>query len=410
MGAAIFSGVSGLQGQQAKLDVIGNNIANVNTTGYRGARVLFQDLFSQTLQGASGGTAATSGTNPQQVGLGVRIGTIDTDYTQGSLLTTNVLSDLAIQGDGFFVVSDANQTQNFFTRDGSFLIDRDGFLVDPATGLYAQGFTAVSGVVDPNGPYGQLSIPLGGASTAAATTAAALVGNLDPATPLTSTLQRTITVYDSLGTPVDVTLDFVRTGPGAWTWDVSAVSAGTNTTPAGNVLTFDSDGQVLAGSPGTITITTYANGAADSSISVDFSGMSQLSGDTSVAVLSQDGFTQGTLESFSIGTSGMITGVYSNGLTETLGQVALATFSNPGGLSREGSNLFATTINSGSARIGSPNDRDRGSIVGGALEGSNVDLATEFANMILAQRAFQANARTVTTADLILNETVNLVR
>lgn len=438
MGTAIFSGVTGLLAFQRRLDVIASNIANVNTTGYRSSRVLFQDLFSQTLQGARAPLGTFGGNNPIQIGLGVRLATIDINFGQGSLVTTGVSSDLAIQGAGFFVLSDG--ITDLYTRDGSFAVNADGFLMDPATGFLVQGFGLdINGVVDVEGVPGSLSVPVGGTATVRATTVATLVGNLDSDATVGDIVTRTIRIFDSLGTARDIDLTFTKraqvddgSGPplfNAWEW--SAVFTGTDVSnvPVGEtgVMLFDSSGALsnvgsvtgggaftaLAGDAVTIPVGLFTGASIPTTpfdFDLDFSAITELSALSDLTLSNQDGFPRGVLESFNIGEGGTINGVFTNGLTQVLGQVAIGTFSNVGGLERRGSNLFRETPASGTAQVGVAGSGGRGTVSGGVLEGSNVDLATEFSNMIITQRGFQANARTITAADTLLQETVNLVR
>ena len=449
MGTALFTAVTGLQAFQRRLDVIANNVANVNTVGFRGSRVLFGDLFSQTLEGASAPDGSFGGTNPSQVGLGVGIATIDVDHTQGSLTTTGFSSDLAIQGAGMFILSDG--AANTFTRDGSFSINANGFLIDPATGLFVQGFGLdADGNLDIQTEVGNLQIPLGGAAIVQATTLTTLVGNLsadasigDPSAipPIPpDTVTRTIRVFDSLGTAREIELTFTKIAQvddggtlfNAWEWDAtfdgtSVVNFGASTGTR-SVLLFNPDGSLAQAGfddgsgafidtlmPGEFNIS-IASFPGDSvpmtpfEFNVNYTAVTSLSGLSELTNPTQDGFPLGVLEDFNIGENGIINGVFSNGLTRVLGQVALATFSNVAGLERVGSNRFRVSSSSGMAQIGQSNTGGRGSIGGGVLEGSNVDLGTEFSNMIVTQRGFQANARTITIADTLLGEAVNLVR
>lgn len=421
MGTAIYTGVTGLLAHQRRLDVVANNIANVNTTGYRGARMLFQDLFSQTLQGARAPVGSLGGSNPVQVGLGVRIGSIDTNFNQGSLVTTGVASDLAIQGAGFFVLSDG--AASYFTRDGSFTLNGDGELIDPATELKVQGYRANSqGEIDTNTQPMDLIVPVGGQAIVRATETVQLTGNLsseaDPTIP--TTVVRNVRVYDSLGAARDISVTFTKDAAvNLWTWSAT-YDNGTNVVTLGTSapaeIQFDTDGIVASGGAGTITLTAADLGnppgqpADPFTFNIDFNGITQLSGNSDVTVFNQDGFPRGVLESFNIGEDGTINGVFTNGLTRVIGQVALANFSNVGGLMRVGSNLFRDTPASGTAQVGLPEQGGRGSVSGGVLEGSNVDLGTEFSSMIITQRGFQANARTITASDTLLQETVNLIR
>jgi flagellar hook protein FlgE len=427
MGSAIFTGVNGLLAQQRKLDVVANNIANVNTTGYRGARVLFQDLFSQNIRGGSAPIGNFGGTNPQQIGLGVEIASIDVNYGQGSLTSTGVASDLAIQGSGFFVLN--NGVSQVYTRDGSFRINAQGLLIEPATGFRVQGFLAdEAGIINTEGVPTDITIPLGGTSIVRATQNASLIGNLNAdATPGTTVL-RTITVFDSLGTERNVNVTFTKTATtNEWSWE--AEFNGTTVSPPGPpTITFEANGTLIDDpltpavdeTQGDISIpvaafpVTTALPTTPFDFSLNFGAITQLSQGAGVAsdvtLRNQDGFGRGILESFNIGQNGELNGVYTNGLTVTIGQIALANFSNVGGLERNGNNAFRETPASGSAQIGPPESGGRGSVNGGVLENSNVDLGAEFSNLIITQRAFQANARTITAADTLLNETVNLVR
>ena len=419
MSTALFTAVTGLQAHQRRLDVVANNIANVNTIGYRGSRMVFQDLFSQTLQGGSGPVNGFGGTNPMQVGLGVQIGSIDVNHTQGSLFSTGVSSDLAIQGNGFFVLSDGNGT--VYSRDGSFTLNSNGVLIDPATGLVVQGYLADgTGTIPANAVLTDLVIPVGATGIVRATTAADMIGNLHANTAVGDTVSRTITVFDSLGADRQVVVNFTKTANvNEWTWDAefegNALGNGT--------VTFNADGTLDATDPAnrpTINIPGATLGGAggsqpnDLSFVLDLVNVTQLSTPgqpvSDITLRNQDGFPLGILESYNIGGNGDINGVFTNGLSMMLGQVAVATFSNMGALARGGRNYFVETVASGTAQIGPPGTGGRGSVTGGVLENSNVDLGTEFSNLIITQRGFQANARTITAADTILQETVNLIR
>ena len=414
MGSAIFTGVTGLQVHQRKIDVIASNIANVNTTGYRGSRALFQDLFSQTISGPSAPLGSFGGKNGSQVGLGVRLGAIDINFTQGTLLNTGVSSDLAIQGSGFFILNGGGA--NYYSRDGSFTINANGELVSSATGLFVQGFQADSnGQILSNTPVSNISIPLGTSAIVRATTDVSLIGNLDSNAAVGDTLVRNVQVYDSLGTARDIQITFTKSATtNVWDWAATSTDPDFAAITATGSVTFDAGGAVIAGGTGNVSIAFVAGLPAapvDPFVfDFDFTNLTQLAATGDVAVITQDGFPRGTLEAFNIGGNGVLNGVFSNGLTQVLGQVALATFANNGGLVREGSNLFRESPGSGIAQIGTPSTGGRGQISGGVLEGSNVDLGTEFSNLIVTQRGFQANARTITTADTLLQETVNLVR
>jgi flagellar hook protein FlgE len=418
MGTAIWTGVTGLKAYQRRLDVIANNIANVNTTGYRSSRVLFQDLFSQTLQGARAPEGSFGGTNPQQTGLGVRVASIDTNFTQGTLITTGLTSDLAVQGAGMFILGDGES--QMYTRDGSFTLNANGELIDPGTGLRVQGYMAdENGMINLNAGIQTIVVPVGGAAIAQATSTAEMMGNLSSDATTGEEVIRMIRVYDSLGTSRDVEVTFTKTATSnQWAWTTSYTDDAGNTTAVGtgNIL-FDAEGQVdPATAIGNVSVTQAALGALQTfpttpfNFEIDFGMVSSLSGSSDVTLSSQNGFARGILEAYNIGQGGTVNGVFTNGLTRTLGQVALANFSNIGGLARMGDNLFGQTPATGPAQVGLPNTGGRGEVSGGVLEGSNVDLGTEFSDLIITQRGFQANARTISAADTLLQETVNLVR
>lgn len=414
MGSALFTAVTGLLAHQRRLDVIADNIANVNTTGYRTGRVQFQNLFSQTLSGGTAPSGAIGGRNPMQVGLGVRLASIDTSFTQSALFTTGVATDLAIQGDGFFILSDGDVYT--YTRDGSFSLDANGQVVEPSTGQILQGYLAdAAGVIDLTAPIQNLVIPMGSVSIVRATTAANFTGNLDAGAAVGDTVVRTLRVYDSLGNARDISVTFTKAaGSNDWDWVCTTADPDISAIAGSGTITYGTDGQVSAGGTGTVTINFVAGAPsmpADPFVfTVDFSQTTQQGGVSDVAVFSQDGYPRGVLESFGFGQDGVIIGVFTNGLTRVLGQVALATFPNNGGLVRVGNNQFLEAPSSGLPQIGPPNSGARGLVSGGVLETSNVDLGTEFSNLILTQRGFQANARTITAADTLLQETVNLIR
>ncbi|HOZ47413.1 MAG TPA: flagellar hook protein FlgE [Candidatus Hydrogenedentes bacterium] len=413
-GTAIYTGVTGLLAHQRRLDVVANNIANVNTTGYRGSRVQFQDLFSQTLQGATAPEGDYGGSNGKQVGLGTAVGSIDVDHSQGSLITTGVASDLAVQGNGFFVLTDG--ALKYYTRDGSFQLNAVGVLIDPATGMRVQGYMAdATGVIDGTLAPTDIVIPIGANPIVEPTENVILIGNLSSDVAVGTTFERTVTVYDSLGTPRDIQLTFTKLATdGEWQWDAASSDSAITTVTGTGTVAFDANGGFLSASAASVSIafdpTLPAVPTDPFQFAIDFNALSQLSGDSDVTLSSQDGFELGMLESYSIGGNGVINGVFTNGLVRELGQIALASFNNVGGLARAGDNMFMQTASSGLANLGLPNSGGRGDVSGGVLEQSNVDLGTELSNMIVTQRGFQANARTITTADNMLQETVNLVR
>jgi flagellar hook protein FlgE len=406
---SMFSAISGLRGHQVMMDVIGNNIANVNTVGFKSGRVNFQDILSQTFRGASAPQGGLGSINPAQVGLGMTVAGIDVLQSQGNLQSTGRLTDMAIQGDGFFVLSDGSR--DYFTRDGAFDIGLNGQLVNSASGLVVQGWVAdQSGAIDTTTAVTDVVIPIGTRTTALISSSSVMTGNLDASAAAGSTASTTLNVFDSLGIRHSIKVTFTKTGSNDWDWAATADAADTGTTTvSAGTLGFNSDGTVAAstGSPISIALT---NGASSPlALPLDMSGMTQYQGTSSLNATT-DGFSSGTLVTFTIGSAGDITGVFSNGQTQLLGQIAMGNFVNPGGLLRQGQNLFGASSASGDASIGMPGQGGRGTVTTGSLEMSNVDLATQFTGMITAQRGFQANGRVITTSDEMLQELVNLKR
>ena len=428
---SLFAGVSGLRNHQVRMDVIGNNISNVNTVAFKSGRVTFKEGFAQLLQGASRPPGDLGGINPIQVGLGMQIGSVDMLFTQGNLETTGVNTDLAIQGDSFFVVKKG--TQNYYTRSGNFQLDADGQLVSPTNGFVVQGRMAMNGAFLPG--VQNITLPVGQKTAAQATSTVDLAGNLDASAPIftgaftpanqllaanqDSWTETSITVYDSLGNQHDLKLQFWKTSATDWSWQVdgSTLPAGftpPNATP--QVLTFDSFGLLQTASPTSPPVITFTPpGANTVTVTLnagiqDVNGITSFAGNNSAILKNQDGYEAGQLQDFSIDRTGLITGTFTNGTNVVLGQIALADFNNPGGLLRVGDNMYAVSGNSGGAVLGYSLEGIQSTMTSGALEMSNVDLAQEFTNMIVTQRGFQANSRVITTSDEMLQELVNLKR
>lgn len=387
---SLFSGISGLRAHQTMLDVTGNNIANVNTTGFKASQAQFQDTLSQVLQNAGAAQDGIGGTNPAQVGLGVRVAGITTNFQQGAAQLTNRSTDMMISGDGFFVVRKG--AEQFYSRAGAFDFDATGQLVTPDGGLVQGWAAAADGSIDVNGPLVDLRLPIATLMAAEATTSATFEGNLPSEAAVGTVLNREIDVYDAAGNRTALELSFTRTATG---WDVSATNGATTAT---GTLAF-TDGVLTGG--GTLTV---------GAMTVDLATVTGYAGLDTVEASTQNGRAAGTLQSFTINADGTLLGSFSNGLKQPLGRVALATFTNPAGLTKSGNSLYASTVNSGDAQIGAAGTGGRGALTGGALEMSNVDLSAEFTNLIIAQRGFQANSRVITTSDELLQELVNLKR
>ena len=325
----------------------------------------------------------------------MRVAGISTNFSQGAAQSTGKASDMMISGDGFFVTRIGNET--LFTRAGAFDFDSEGRLVSP-DGSLVQGWTAVNGVIQTGGAVGDITLPRQAIAPAKPTTNSVLGGNLPAdATPADPPIVRDVSVYDAQGASRTLTLTFTRTLAG---WDVAGDDG--SGTPGSTSLTFPSG----APNPGA----GLSVGPAGSVIAVDLSALTGYAGVTTVAINSQDGRTAGTLESYTLSKDGTLIGSFSNGAKESIARIALANFVNPGGLEKAGSSGYRATINSGTAEYGTPGSAGLGSLAGGALEMSNVDLSQEFTNLIVAQRGFQANARVITTSDEVLQELTNLKR
>ena len=563
---SLFAGVSGLRNHQIRMNVIGNNIANINTTGFKSSRVTFEEALAQTIRAPRGPDGMVGGINPMQSGLGVSVSSIDSIFTQGSLESTGQVTDLAIEGNGFFILSDGEN--RYYSRAGVSQFDSEGNLVNPNNGFIVQGMLADSnGEITSGSPITDITLPFGQKEKARATTSVELAGNLDasPAkqtwtassaftdqgeiaaaaseinnldqvtvdltdgdqivisgtkpsgsivsaqftygagndgttlsdlltaintayggdavasldasgnlvltdaasgtsssslslsftdvdgdgsaltlpeftktvTGKDTTHATSIAVYDSLGEKHTVTITFTKsdTTDALWTWE--AALSGNEQILQGDT---DGDGQDEQLNSGTVRFNTdgsfkdfdytdYADGTEVTSfvfspgngaenVSIEFSpgerdefgGLIQFASSSAASAESQNGYGEGSLSTISIDETGQISGLFTNGVTRTLAQIALADFNNPSGLLRTGDNLYQASANSGQAVEGVAGTNIQGRIISGSLELSNVDLAQEFANMIIAQRGFQANARVITTTDDLLSEVNNLKR
>jgi len=460
---SLYSGVAGLQNHQTRMDVLGNNIANVNTTGFKKGRANFQDMLYQVMSGAARPTEEVGGVNPKEIGLGMSIASIDTIHTQGAFQTTGVMTDLAISGNGFFVLGKGDTTM--YTRAGAFGLDADGRLVNPGNGYRVQGWNAelINGVevLNTSGALQDLIIPVGSKDPARATEQVFLACNLDKRIPeipegaaaetiRAGTWRVEEKIYDSFGEEHTMRVEFTRVPgqtnqwQGTVTIDPAAAvptNPGVGLTPEGQqgstfIVEFDNLGTLsrLLDSQGNPSA---EEGILAVSVGFDVAGatpgedgapvrqtfalnlgvagsvrntVTQFAETSSTKVFEQDGYGMGYLENFKIDQSGVITAVYSNGSTRTLGQVALATFTNPGGLEKAGETNFLESNNSGMANIGPSGIAGKGKIIAGTLEMSNVDLAEQFTDMIVTQRGFQANSKTIQTSDQMLQELLSLKR
>jgi flagellar hook protein FlgE len=415
---SLFSGVSGLRNHQIRLDVISNNIANINTIGYKGSRANFRDVLYQTMSGASAPQSGRGGINPRQVGLGTSIGSIDTVMTQGNIESTGRNTDLAIEGDGFFILGDDNGGR-FYSRAGSFSLDVSGNLINAGNGLKVVGWTATgAGALDPNNALpGFIKVVRGAEMPPSATTKVDYLGNLDARAAVGDTKTAPKTVYDSLGNTHGLSITFTKSGANTWNWAASTSEAGLTVdngvagVPATGTLTFTAAGAFSSEVPALATarITGIA-GANNITLNLDFDPLTQYASAATVTAGEQNGYGRGSLTEFNLDNSGVITGYYTNGRSRALAQVALGVFNNPEGLMRYGDTVFQESNNSGVPQIGVALSGGRGTLKPGALEMSNVDLSQEFTSLIITQRGFQASSRVITTSDEVLQELVNLKR
>jgi flagellar hook protein FlgE len=410
---SLFSAISGLQAHQTKMDVVGNNIANVNTVGYKSSTTVFEDTLSQMLRNGSAPTASTAGTNPAQVGLGTKVAEIATNFSQGSTQSTGRSTDFLISGDGFFITKSGNQT--LYTRAGSFDFDAAGRLVTPDGAILQGWMPDASGKVTTNGAVGDLSVPMGQVLPPTATTNGAVQGNLSTDAKPGDAVQTQVTMYDPEGGAHLISYAFTRdTAANTWKVSASTTDASGATVPLTTPPTIVWDPSTNSFPPNFSVDTSplAPAGTTWASVSVDLSKLTQYGGSTAVSTAvpttGTAGSAMGTLQSISLGDDGTITGVFSNGLRKAVGQLALANFANPGGLVKAGNSSYVVGDNSGTPDVGIAGSGGRGTLQAGALEMSNVDLSQEFTGLIIAQRGFQANSKVITTSDQILNDLVNM--
>ncbi len=402
---AMYSGVSGLRAHEEMLDIIGNNIANVNTVGYKASSAQFADVLSQTIQGASPPNAAVGGTNASQVGLGVQVTGISTDFSQGADQQTGRSTDMAVQGNGFFVANLSGQT--LYTRNGSLSFDANGELVN-SDGAIIQGWMAdAAHNINTNAPTSSLIVPTGQLIPPVATQNVVAGGNLPTAPPLTggkAVIDTAINVYDGQGTATPVTFEFTFTAGTPGSWAVQAKDAKGNAIGSSQSLTFDPTGNLtqVGGTAGTSYQITLGSQNINVNLGSQGNALVNYGGTQSVSAVSQDGAATGTLQSITVDKGGVVSGVFSNGSSEVIGQVALASFTNPEGLMKAGGSMYEASANSGVGQIGTADTGGRGTISSGVLEGSNVDLAQAFSDLVVAQRGFEANSKIISTSDQML--------
>jgi flagellar hook protein FlgE len=434
---SFYTGLTGLKAHSSALNVIGANLANLNTVGYKGSRAGFGEIFAQA------GSAGVSGAgNPLQIGLGVSLTAVQQQFHQGALQPTEVVTDLALQGNGFFVLRNAQNSTAYYSRAGNFSFNNDGYLVDP-NGHRLQAYTEIndSGQVMSSGNLNDVYIPMGLTAQPQATGYFRLDMNLnaearvdDPATAAINEAEifsTGVTVYDSLGVEHDLTIVCTPVDTDAdgrldqWDWEArlpAADVAGATTPPDYHVvdtgtMTFDGSGQMTAPVGNiTLSIPGWTNGAQAQDVEwqlFDNEGdpaIKSFGAPSALDNFSQDGFGTGRLQALSINDFGLISGVFTNGQTLEIAQIAVANFNNAGGLLKAGNNLFMASLGSGPAAVGEANTGGRGSISARSLELSNVDITEQFTDLIVAERGYQSNSRVITTTDQIMQEALQIKR
>jgi flagellar hook protein FlgE len=404
--------LSGLQANSVALNTIGNNLANLNTTAFKGQTTAFEDLFYQQIGQAGSGDAI-------QLGSGTKVSGTSTNFTEGTILPDSAANsaDMALAGNGFFVVQQGGVQS--LTRAGNFQLSSSGNLITQ-DGQQVMGYAAVNGVVNQNSSLSPITIPVGLNEGAQATQNFSVTTNLNSNATVGTSFSTPVQIFDSLGQSHQATVSYTKTATNTWSYSVTLPTGTAVGFPANNIgtLTFDTSGNLVSpsGSVNNITFPTLTDGASDLSFNWNLNNssgtptISQLAAASSNTANSQDGFTSGVYQSFVVDSAGVITAQFSNGRTSTVGQLAVATVANTAGLLASGGNNFMTTAASGLATVGVAGAGGRGTLDDGALEQSNVNISTEFSNLIVAQRAFEANSKTVTTFDTISQDVISMVR
>ena len=414
--SALYSGVSGLNTNGQAMSVIGNNLANTNTVGFKSSRTVFADLLSASISGSGGSS---------QVGRGVGLSTVSQTFSQGTFESTESGTDVAIEGDGFFLLKEPGDDTTYYSRAGAFSFDQDGYLVNPE-GYRVQGklFDLTTGELA-SGDATDIQVSSSGLIQGNVTSTLKLTTNLDstepiiaaafnPTLPNTYNYSSSTQVFDTLGNAHLLTTYFIKTADNTWNWAWSAEDEGGAPLGGvvGGVLNFTADGTLDSVVPDPAAIAAgdlaWDNGSTDTGIDITFD-TTQFNSESVVISQNQNGYGAGNLTSVDINQEGIVIASYSNGKQKNIGQLVLGKFVNPNGLKLSGSNLYAETTESGAPRTGLPGP-ELGNVYTNSLEQSNVDMGTEFVKMITFQRGFQANSKIITTVDELLGELINLKR
>jgi len=404
--------LSGLEATSDSLNVIANNLANLNTDGYKDETLDFASVFNQ-VQGTSGNG------DPIQYGNGVQVAGTNSNFSDGNVDTTGIASNMALQGNGFFVVQDANGMD--YTRNGDFTVNSQGQLCTQ-DGQLVMGYPAANGVVQTGSALAPITVNQANNIPAVATTDFGMTTNLDATAAVGTTYSSPVTVYDSLGESQDLTIEYTNTAANTWTYSITLPAAATGGTGnptqiASGTLQFNSSG-VLTSPSGSVTgidVTGLADGAADMDLTWNLNGsggvpaITQQAAASATSATTQNGYSSGTLTGYQVLSDGTVQGQFSNDQTLALGQVAVASFANSEGLTQTANNDYQSSFASGAAVIGQAEQGGNGTITGGAVEESNVNLSTEFANMIVAQQGYEANAKVLTTLDQVAQATLQVI-
>jgi flagellar hook protein FlgE len=411
---SFFTGMSGVSANSQAINVIGNNLANINTTGFKAARTNFAELL--------GGLSYSADGNPIQVGLGTVSAGVSPLFTQGSIQTTGRSTDVAMSGSGFFVVSTG--TGNAYTRAGNFSFSGTGELVN-SDGYTVMGYMASAGIINANTTLSPITIQGSRNLPPKATTTLGITANLDSQAADNSSFSTAVQIFDSLGLAHTVTFTFTKTAANTWNYQASIPATDTAGGVSGDppvsigsgIFTFDGSGVMTAPTANpTLSITNLADGATDNDITLqvfDTNGYPRFTGNSGASAtssVSQDGYASSTLRDVAIDGAGIIRGIYDNGQVNPLAQLAVASFNNPEGLLKFTGSCFVKAASSGEASVGPARTGGRGTVNGSSLELSNVDIAEQFTSLIVAQRGYQANSRVITTTDELYQEAINLKR
>ena len=404
---SLNTGVSGIKSQQTKLDVIANNMVNVSTAGFKKDAVEFSTVLNQTVRGATSGTDAKGGINPSSIGLGVKVAGINTNHEQGTLTSTGRVLDAAIQGDGYFTVTDGTKT--YYTRNGGFnLSPVDGSLV-LSNGLKVMGFPLdpITGEVDKSNGASPIILPTSSDVKTQATTEVSFGSNIQSSLANGESVTVPFYVYDSLGTRYELSIELTKTGAGSADFEITSPDG---LALGGNIgsITFDTNGKADVVNGGPLTFNPI--GAEPMSVELNFDKVTMLDKKSDFCLRTQNGMEAGSVSGISIADGGLINVTYTNGMSETIAALAITTFENPSGLINSQDTLFEASANSGTATLITGLESANTSVAAGYLEASNVDVSTELTDMITTQRAFSVSSKIVTVSDEVLQELINMKR